>query len=166
MTLQNIGEVNVRPATNEDREKVTELVSRVLEEFGMALDTSASDADLLDLEATYLKTGGLFEVVEDGRGNLVGTVGVCPRADAGTCTLRKMYVVAEARGLGLGRRLLERALAGARQRGFRTMVLETASTMSAAIRLYTRAGFRPLEQAAASPRCNQVYSLDMDTVEP
>ena len=163
MTLQNIGEVNVRPATNEDREKVTELVSRVLEEFGMALDTSASDADLLDLEVTYLETGGLFEVAEDGRGNLVGTVGVCPRADAGTCTLRKMYLVPEARGLGLGRHLLERALAGARQRGFRTVVLETAGAMSAAIRLYTQAGFRPLEQPPGSPRCDRVFVLDLET---
>jgi putative acetyltransferase len=102
----------------------------------------------------------VFEVLEDEAGNLLGTAAVCPLED-GACKLGKMYLVPEARGRGLGRLMLERAIAHARRLGFRTIILETVSVMEEAIRLYTRRGFRPLARAAASPRCGRMYFLDL-----
>ena len=59
--------------------------------------------------------------------------------------LKSMRVAAGARGLGLGRRLLDHVLAEARRRGYRRLSLETGSMafFEPARRLYQRAGFVP-----------------------
>jgi GNAT superfamily N-acetyltransferase len=54
-------------------------------------------------------------------------------------------VVPEARGTGLGGRLLEEALAYARQRGLTRIYLWSFATLTDALRLYERAGFRTTE---------------------
>jgi len=87
----------IRLADNRDREKVTALVAQVLSEFGLPLDPEATDADLRDIEKNYLEAGGMFELIEDREGNLLGTVGLYP-LDEETCELRKMYFVKSARG--------------------------------------------------------------------
>jgi putative acetyltransferase len=152
--------VSFRPARAWDRERIIALVTNCLAEYGMQPDFESSEADLEDIENTYFQPGGHFEVVEDKRGNLLGTFGLLPLGDR-TCKLRKMYLVPEVRGIGLGKHMLERAIAHAKRLGFEVMMLETASTMKKAIRLYTRSGFLPHRLKAASPRCDQVYFLDL-----
>ena len=65
----------------------------------------------------------------------------CVAEDDTTARLRLMFLEPEARGLGLGRRLLEHCLAFARTRGYRRMVLLTQDTARAACALYRSAGF-------------------------
>ena len=72
-----------------------------------------------------------------------------------------MYVFSEARGHGLGGRLLRRALAFARGRGFRRVELETASVLKEAIGLYAGAGFQPIERAHLAARCDRAFALDL-----
>ena len=158
--VQTVNDFHIRLATNRDGERIRALVFAVLAEYGLQPDAETSESDLKDIEATYLKPGGVFELVEDERGNLAGTVGLCP-LDENTCKLRKMYLIPEARGKGLGRRMLERAIEHARRLGFKTIILETVSVMKEAVRLYTRSGFRPKQQKAVSPRCDQTYFLDL-----
>jgi putative acetyltransferase len=160
MSVQGIENINIRPATNQDRERVISLVSIILPEYGLRLDLESSEADLKDIEGTYLQSGGTFEVVEDKEGHLLGTFGLYPLGGE-TCKLRKMYLVPQVRGIGLGRYLLEHAIAAARKLGFRVIILETVSVMKEAIRLYTRMGFKPVKREAASPRCDRVYTLNL-----
>jgi putative acetyltransferase len=149
-----------RSATNEDRERVEQLVFGVLAEYGLKPDPGATDSDLQDIEGMYLRRGGMFEIVEAADGTLLGTVGLYP-VNEQTCELRKMYFAHEARGKGLGRYVLERAVESARRLGFRRVTLETASVLEKAIRLYTRFGFRPLAQTHLSARCDQAYYYDL-----
>ncbi|MDP9311075.1 MAG: GNAT family N-acetyltransferase [Chloroflexota bacterium] len=151
-------DITIREATNSDRERVEALVIPILLEFRLQPDFTSSEADLKDIEATYL--GGMFKLVEDKNGNLVGTLAVL-RLNDEVCKLRKMYLIPQARGKGVGRYMLEQAISIARDLGFKTMMLETVSTLQDAIRLYTRAGFQPVTQVAASPRCDHVYSLTL-----
>ena len=51
----------------------------------------------------------------------------------------------EARGTGLGRRLLETALAYCRERGMRRVFLWSFAELDDALRLYERAGFQVTE---------------------
>ena len=119
----------IRTGTNEDCHRVIELVSSVLGEFRLPLQLDSKDADLLDIEGNYLQAGGVFEVIEDKGGRLLGTYGLFPLND-NQCELRKMYFLAEIRGIGLGKAMLERAVAHARQLGFKSIVLETISVLS------------------------------------
>ena len=80
----------------------------------------------------------------DGRG--VGSVFVV-RQDETTAKLRLLYVEPDARGLGIGGRLIDESLRFARQAGYRRIVLWTHSILVDACRLYERAGFRLLEEA-------------------
>jgi putative acetyltransferase len=150
----------LRPATNADCETVKTLVFTVLGEYGLKPDPACTDVDLDNIERSYLARGGVFRVLEDRNGSIIGSYGLYPM-ETGTCELRKMYLCRDYRGRGLGRRLLEDALTVARQSGFAKMTLETASVLKEAIRLYERYGFKPCKPKHLSCRCDQAYALDL-----
>ena len=151
----------LRPATNADGPAVQNLIFSVLREYGLCPDPAATDADLADIEASYPGREGWFAVaMESASGEVVGTVALLPRA-GGTAELRKLYLRPGARGLGLGRALLDAAIAEAHRRGFERLVLETAEALKDALRLYERSGFRHSTEAAHACRCEIVMELDL-----
>ena len=151
----------LREATNADSARVRDLVFAVLEEYGLKPDPGSTDADLDDIERSYVARGGTFCVLEDQDGAIVGAYGLCPMANH-TCELRKMYLRREYRGQGLGRHLLDDALAAARRLGFKKVILETASVLKEAIALYERYGFVPHQLEHLSARCDQAYLLELE----
>lgn len=150
----------LRPATNADCEPVRNLVFTVLGEYGLKPDPACTDIDLNDIEQSYFKRGGVFYVLEAKAGSVVGSYGLYPM-EPGTCELRKMYLHRDYRGRGLGKLMLEHALAETRRLGFKTVTLETASVLKEAIRLYERDGFRPYTPSHLSSRCDQAYILEL-----
>jgi len=151
----------LRAGSNDDREPVTRLVFGVLEEYGLVSDHKGTDSDLQDIEGEYARRGGLFDVLETSAGEIVGTVGLYP-LDGTTCELRKMYLHASVRGRGHGKRLLEHALAQARQRGFTRVVLETADTLREAVALYLKYGFKEYDPDHLSKRCDRAFYLVLE----
>ena len=151
----------IRAATNADAADVRDVVQQVLTEYELAMDACGVDADLADVEASYSARGGCFDVaIEGGTGAVAGCCGIYP-IDAATCELRKMYVLKQARGHGLGGRLLRRSLAFARGRGLRRVELETASVLKDAIAIYAGAGFQPIARAHLANRCDQAFALEL-----
>ncbi|MCC1493666.1 GNAT family N-acetyltransferase [Cognatishimia sp. F0-27] len=65
----------------------------------------------------------------------------CVQRDADTAQLRLFYLVPEARGLGLGRRLLDAVMQFARDKGYSRMVLWTHESHDAAGHLYAQTGW-------------------------
>jgi putative acetyltransferase len=153
-------EITIRSVTNDDCAEVINLVSSVLAEFHLPFEPESKDADLADIEGMYIKSGGVFEVLQDNRGRLLGTYGLFPLNDM-TCELRKMYFLPEIRGLGLGREILTRAVSHARRLGFKVIVLETISVLDRAIRLYTRFGFVPTTMDHPNARVDQRFILEL-----
>ncbi len=102
-------------------------------------------------------------VAEEGR-NLVGSVAL-RLLEPGVAELKRMYVLPGHRGRGLGRTLLARGLAWAREQRVRTVRLDTAEAMTAAQRLYESAGFvrtgTRTEVGASDERCEILYALDL-----
>ena len=150
----------IRSATNRDSERIKNLVFGVLAEYGLAPDPGTTDADLDDIESHYINSGGLFEVMEDEHGELIGTIGLFP-LDAQTCELRKMYLVPHARGRGIGKQILQRVIEQARDFGFTSITLETAGVLKEAIGLYTRFGFTSVPSDHLASRCDQAYVLKL-----
>ena len=127
-------------------------------EFGLSPDPSGIDGDLNDVESTCQKSGGIFEVVETPDGRVVGSTGLLP-IGLGVCEARKMYVLADFRGIGLGKLLIDRAIHHARTLGFRRIELETATVLEAAVRLDRKVGFRPATRDHVYDRCDLVMAL-------
>ena len=113
----NRSDIVICEATNDDCADVIKLVSSVLAEFHLPFDLESKDADLTDIEGMYFQSGGVFEVIKDKSGRTLGTYGLFPLNDI-TCELRKMYFLPEIRGIGLGREVLDRAVAHAQRLGF------------------------------------------------
>ncbi|UCG46376.1 MAG: GNAT family N-acetyltransferase [Phycisphaerales bacterium] len=150
----------LRPANNKDRRAIKKLVYEVLEEYGLMPDPDATDADINDIDSAYFKRGGVFYVLEESDGAAIGCYGLYPLGHQ-ACELRKMYLVRAHRGKGLGRFMLEEALARARRMEFTTVVLETASVLKEAIDLYESYGFRQYEPEHISSRCDRAYRLEL-----
>jgi putative acetyltransferase len=156
-----VSAIGLRPVRAGDVPAVVDIVRAVLAEFGLEFGVgSATDDDVLRLPGSYWEAGGMFWVAEDPCGEILGTCGVYP-VEPGTLELRKMYVRPEARGRGVGRLLLDHAIAEARASGARRIVLDTLHTMQAAVHVYERAGFARDDAQIRGARCTRGYRLDL-----
>lgn len=110
---------------------------------------------LNDPENAILRKGGcvLMAYLED---EPVGCTALIPMGD-GVFELSKMAVSPRLRGLGIGRKLIEYAIAQARQLGASSMFLGSSTQLKNAVHLYESVGFQhvpsenipPMEYARA-----------------
>lgn len=104
----------------------------------------AGDYKALDHPQDYiLDKGGEIFVALSGR----EVIGVCAmiKVNDTEYELAKMAVGEQARGKGAGLLLGEAAIAWARQKGAQHIVLDSNKRLEAAIKLYYKLGFKPLD---------------------
>lgn len=154
----------IRP---EDDPAVAAVIRAVMPEFGAdGPGFAIHDPEVSAMSAAYAGPRSAYFVVEMG-GRIVGGAGLGPLegGDADTAELRKMYFLREARGKGMGERLLRHLLdVAAREHGYARVYLETLTGMDSAKRLYERLGFRRLDRqlgCTGHHGCNRFYMLDL-----
>ncbi|HEY3391045.1 MAG TPA: GNAT family N-acetyltransferase [Prolixibacteraceae bacterium] len=98
------------------------------------------DNDIDDLFTHYFNNKGYFWVAKIGNQNILATVAIY-KIDDNTCELRKMYLRTQEHGKGIGKLLLNKAIAKAKEIGYTKMVLKTNSKLNTAIGMYQKYGF-------------------------
>ena len=139
--------ITIRDLQKEDNPALAKVVRDTLAEFG------ANHPNTVYYDPT---TDALFEVFQTPRSKyflaelnnkIVGGGGIYPTdgLSPDTCELVKMYLLPEARGLGLGRTLIEKCIEAATENGFKKIYLETMPELKQALSVYEKFGFEFLK---------------------
>ena len=148
----------------EHASRFTELNRRWLDEYDLM--EPSEEGQLADPQAHFVDSGGQIFVALDGD-QVIGTSAVLPHGFE-EFELAKLTVSSEFRGQGVARRLVERCIAYARERGARRVVLLSNSQLQAALRLYESMGFAyaTVPESAQYESADVCMELSLQPAEP
>lgn len=136
-------QVTIRPIQPTDNPVIAKIIRDVLTEFkANKPGTVYYDPTTDDLFKLFQTADSAYYILELN-GKIMGGAGVFPTENlpAGCCELVKIYLLPEARGKGLGKRLIEHCFETGKRLGYQQMYLETLHELSNAMALYEKMGF-------------------------
>jgi putative acetyltransferase len=142
-----VSDYDIRRIEPTDDPAMARIIRAVMTELGASGPGFAiHDPEVDGMTAAYRRPAHDYFVLVKA-GEVVGGAGFgqLTGADDGVCELRKMYYLPEARGGGMGARMLAHVLAAAVAAGHHTCYLETLASMKQARRLYESFGFTPID---------------------
>jgi putative acetyltransferase len=144
----NLPEIEIRPlAKGEDATAFRTLNEEWITRY---FTLELKDREILsDPERMILRKGGYIYMVYAGD-RAVGCVALIPIGN-GVYELSKMAVSPDVRGLGIGRKLLQHAIAQARLIGAKSLFLGSNSRLENAVHLYESVGFRHVAPDSIPP---------------
>jgi len=121
-------------------EQVKDLIGNLLVFTGTLslTDLPIDDEDLDAIPETYSGKGGFWIAVQDDQ--VIGTVGLKDMGE-NIAKLKRMFVVSDLHGKGVGEALLNYALNHAKAQGFTKIILNTNEHMTRAHHFYEKHGF-------------------------
>ncbi len=135
--------VSIREVKEEDNAALGAVIRQVLIDIGVPkVGTAYADPELDFMFQAYQKERSAYFVIEE-EGVVLGGAGIAPLTgeDPSICELQKMYFLSNARGKGLGQKMMNHCLAFAKVQNFELCYLETLPYMKAAQKLYLKTGF-------------------------
>ena len=135
---------------------------KTTEEFAASLEGEHELEDVDNFEQVYGGEKGLFLAVEDN-GRLVGTGAIKP-LDGQTAELKRIWLLEDYHGRGIGYRLVTRLLKFAGDAGFRRVVLQTSLESARALTLYRGLGFVDIPPYYETPWEDEIFlGMDLET---
>jgi ribosomal protein S18 acetylase RimI-like enzyme len=147
--------LSVRPVADCTSEEVANALNRGFEGYFVPLSFTAQAYERR-FRSEHLDPYASHAYFQDD-GSPAGALLIARRG--WTSRVAAMGIAPEFRGRGWGRRVLEEAIAEARARGHRAMLLEVLSQNAPAVALYTGLGFRPRRRLVG-------YRWDPGEIEP
>lgn len=138
--------IELHPITSEQVEAANDVMDAVFQElWGLTLEFVRIHfdpfEDMLNPHAYYFERNGTFLVLTDGE-RVIGTGGL-GRLDGETAELKRIWLLKEYRGHGLGWKMVEALLEFARAHGYRwvELMVATPELQPQATRTYHSLGF-------------------------
>jgi len=123
------------------------VIHSVGKEFGaIGEGFGPSDSEVLAMSQYYTEARNSLYRVASVEQRIVGGCGIGPlTGKSNVCELRKLFLLPESRGVGVGEMLARQCLEFARTKAFTACYLDTLSSMTSAISLYKKLGFEYLD---------------------
>ena len=134
----------IAAAEARDIGEIAELFRAYETHIGVDLSYQGFADELATLPGKYAPPRGQLLIARDAGGTAIGCVALRPMETKGCCEMKRLFVSAQGRGLGLGRALAAAVIAEAAKLGYAELRLDTLPSMHEAIALYRKLGFAPI----------------------
>jgi putative acetyltransferase len=138
--------IDIRTIVPADNAAIATIIRNSLAEFGANKPGTVFFDPTTDALYQLFQTPGSIYFIATENDTVLGGAGIFPSdgLPAGVCELVKMYLSKENRGKGLGRFLIDKCLAAAREMGYQQVYLETMPELKKAVTVYEQFGFQYL----------------------
>jgi GNAT superfamily N-acetyltransferase len=147
----------VDPRRPEAREALTHYLAEIVRR-GAVRSVPADEVDNVD---DYLPPGGRFLIVS--RGETVIGCSALRTIRPGTGELRRLWIRPEARGAGIGSRLIDAVVDQSRALGHTRLLLDTNGVLIEALGLYAKHGFEPIERYNDNPDATHFFAKTLES---
>ena len=139
----------VQAQTPQHFEYIRRLFMQYADSLGFDLEFQNFNQELVALPGEYAQPKGCLLLGEDS-GHWAGCVALRGIEDF-ICEMKRLYVIPQYRGQGVGRILARAVIGEAREKGYKKMRLDTIETMKEARMLYSSLGFYAIEPYRFNP---------------
>ena len=135
----------IRP---EDDEAMCAIIQKIGAEYGAVGEGfGPSDAEVSAMSRHYTRESKSLYLIARMHGEVVGGCGIAAfNGSDEVCELRKLFLLPDCRGIGVGKALTQQCLSFAASQGYKRCYLDTLSNMASAIALYEKMGFTHLDR--------------------
>lgn len=140
---------SIRFIEPKDNVALAAVIRAALTEFGANKPgTVYFDPTTDNLSALFESPGSVYYVAEKDN-EILGGCGIFPTVGLPdkTCELVKLYLAPGSRGTGLGKALMLKAMAWAKEAGYEQVYLETMPELSNAVTMYEKLGYNRLPKS-------------------
>ena len=152
--------LTIRKIEKQDNKQIAFVIKSVLTELNYNIKGTAYYDKETDSMFEAYQTDNSIYYVAILNDEIVGGCGINPLKDENTsiCELQKMYLLPKARGMQIGRKLIDKCIDFATKSSYKQCYLETFPDMHAAINLYKKKGFYQIDHSLGDT-CH--YSCDV-----
>lgn len=147
--LARLDEITVRTIEEKDNAALAKLIRTTLKEFGANHPGTVYYDESTDHLFNVFQTPLSVYYVAEWNNEIVGGGGIYPTEGLpeDTCELVKMYLYPHARGIGLGKLLIQKCIDFAKENFFKNIYIETMPELKQALKTYEKFGFNYIDQA-------------------
>jgi putative acetyltransferase len=147
--------VVITDATATDLDVVRALFRAYQDWLGISLEFQDFEREFAGLPGNYASPQGALLLARDDE-QVAGVVALRP-LEAGLGEMKRLFVLPDFQGRGIGRALAVSIIEAGRRAGCRAMRLDTAARMAAAVRLYRALGFVEIPRYTYNPEPDVLY---------
>ncbi|CAN5457009.1 GNAT family N-acetyltransferase [soil metagenome] len=141
--------------TDADYEAAKQLFIAYQQFLGEDLCFQSFDAELMKLPIMYAATNGAL-LLAIKNGEYIGCVAFRKTGDD-VCEIKRLYVTEAYKQQGIGRLLVDKIIATAKEAGYKKMILDTLNKLQPALNLYYSFGFKETTAYYPNPLQGVIY---------